>query len=80
MTAREMYRECERLYKQVDWSNKESIHRYNEKVRELRRLREEETEKSYEVTDVTQNLYALYREKIFLRKKRKYLFSRERKR
>lgn len=53
MTAREMYRECERLYKQVDWSNKESIHRYNEKVRELRRLREEEAEESYNVTDVT---------------------------
>lgn len=45
MTAREMYRECERLYKQVDWTNKESIHRYNEAVRVLRKQREEEEEK-----------------------------------
>ena len=45
MIAREMYQECERFYKQVDWSSKESIHRYNEMVRELRHLREEEAQK-----------------------------------
>lgn len=44
MTAREMYRECERLYQQVDWTSKESIHRYNEAVRALRKQREEEEE------------------------------------
>ena len=44
MTAREMYRECERLYKQVNWNSKESIRRYNEAVRELRKQREKEEE------------------------------------
>lgn len=44
MTSREMYRECERLYQQVDWTDKESIHRYNEAVRRLRKQREEEQE------------------------------------
>ena len=42
MTAREMYKECERLYCAVDWNNKESIRHYNEAVRELRKKREEE--------------------------------------
>ena len=44
MTARQFYRECERLYCKVDWSNKDSIHQYNEKVRELRHLMEKEEE------------------------------------
>ena len=44
MTSRELYRECERLYAQVDWNNKESIRRYNEKVKELRKQREAEQE------------------------------------
>ncbi len=44
MTSREMYKECERLYKETNWSNKESIHRYNEAVRELRKIREAENE------------------------------------
>ena len=39
-----MYKICERLYAQVDWSNKESIHKYNEAVRQLHKLREEERE------------------------------------
>ena len=42
MTARELYRECERLYAQVNWKDKESIHRYNEAVRELHKQRKEE--------------------------------------
>lgn len=48
MTIQQMYKECERLYAQVDWSNKASIHRYNEAVRELRKMREEEEEKQKE--------------------------------
>jgi hypothetical protein len=48
MTSREYYRECERLYLQVDWNNRESIHRYNEAVRQLRKQREKEEEKKNE--------------------------------
>jgi len=44
MNSRQLYRECERLYQQVDWTNRESIHQYNEKVRELHRQREAEAE------------------------------------
>ena len=44
MTSRELYKECERLYQQVNWKDRESIHRYNEKVRELHRQREAEAE------------------------------------
>ena len=42
MTSRELYRECERPYAQVNWKDKESIHRYNEAVRELHKQRERE--------------------------------------
>lgn len=42
MTVQQMYKQIERLYAQVDWSNKESIHRYNEAVRQLHKMREEE--------------------------------------
>jgi len=46
MTRQQMYRELERLYTQVDWSNKESIRKYNEKAREYRKqVEEEENEK-----------------------------------
>ena len=48
MTSREYYRECERLYLQVDWNNRESIHRYNEAVRQLRKQREKEEEEKNE--------------------------------
>lgn len=48
MTRQQMYRELERLYAQVDWSNKESIHRYNELAREYRHMVEEEEEKDNE--------------------------------
>ena len=44
MTKQQMYRELERLYTQVDWSNKESIRRYNEKAKEYRKMVEEEEE------------------------------------
>ena len=48
MTSRELYKECERLYAQVDWKSKESIHRYNEAVRQLRKQREQEEEERKE--------------------------------
>jgi len=48
MTSRELYREAERLYRNVDWTNRQSIHEYNEKVRELHRQREREAEESNE--------------------------------
>lgn len=48
MTTRQFYRECERLYAQINWNNKESVHRYNEKVRELRHMRDEEEERRKE--------------------------------
>lgn len=46
MTRQQMYRELERLYNQVDWSNKESIRRYNEKAREYRKQVAEEENKN----------------------------------
>lgn len=44
MTKQQMYRELERLYTQVDWSDKESIRRYNEKAKEYRKMVEQEEE------------------------------------
>ena len=44
MTRQQMYRELERMYQQVDWSDKESIHQYNEKAREYRKQVEREEE------------------------------------
>lgn len=44
MTRQQMYRELERLYTQVDWSDNESIRRYNEKAKEYRKMVEEEEE------------------------------------
>ena len=44
MTRQQMYRELERLYAQVDWSNKESIRHYNEKAKEYRKMVEQEEE------------------------------------
>ena len=35
------YKECERLYAQVNWNSRESIHRYNEMRREMRKAFEE---------------------------------------
>ena len=45
MTRQQMYRELERLYSNVDWSNKESIHRYNEHARAYRQMVAEEEER-----------------------------------
>lgn len=45
MTLQQMYKELERLYQQVDWTDRESIRRYNEKAREYRKMVEEEEEK-----------------------------------
>lgn len=42
MTRQQMYRELERLYEQVDWSNKESVKHYNEKAKQYRKMVEEE--------------------------------------
>ncbi len=44
MTRQQMYRELERLYANVDWSDKDSIKQYNEKAREYRKMVEEEEE------------------------------------
>lgn len=44
MSSRDIYKECERLYRQVNWNDRKSIHEYNEKVRELHRQREAEAE------------------------------------
>lgn len=44
MTSRELFRECEKLFRETDWSDQESVHRYNEAVRKLRKQREEEQE------------------------------------
>ena len=46
MTIQQMYKELEKLYCKVDWSNKESIHRYNEKAREYRKMVSEAEERS----------------------------------
>lgn len=48
MARQQMYKELERLYQQVDWSDRESIHRYNEKAREYRKMVEEEEEEKNE--------------------------------
>ena len=42
MTKQQMYKALEKLYCETDWSNKESILRYNEKAREYRKMMEEE--------------------------------------
>ena len=41
-----MYQELEKLHAQVDWNDRESIHRYNEKAREIRRRFEQEQEEA----------------------------------
>lgn len=49
MTPRELfYKQRERLYAQVNWNSRESIHHYNETVRELRKQMEQEEEKRKE--------------------------------
>ena len=48
MTRQQMYRELEKLYAQTDWTDRESIHRYNEKAREYRRMVAEEEERERE--------------------------------
>lgn len=48
MTRQQMYRQLEKLYAQVDWTSKESIHRYNEAARAYRQQVAEEEEKERE--------------------------------
>lgn len=45
MTRQQMYRQLEKLHSQVDWTNRQSIHQYNEKAREYRRMVAEEEER-----------------------------------
>lgn len=45
MTRQQMYKELERLYASVDWSNKESVKRYNELARMYRQMVAEEEDK-----------------------------------
>ena len=45
MTRQQMYRELERMYANVDWTDKESIRQYNEKARQYRKMVEEEEER-----------------------------------
>ena len=42
MTSEEYYKILKERYEKVDWSNRDSIHRYNEFARELRKLVKEE--------------------------------------
>lgn len=44
MTTQQMYKQIERMYAQVNWNDKDSIHRYNEAVRQLHKMREEEND------------------------------------
>lgn len=46
MTRQQMYKELERMYCKVNWKDKESIRRYNEKAREYRHMVEEEEERA----------------------------------
>lgn len=39
---KEYYKECQRLYGQVNWDSRESIHMYNEMRREMRKMYEEQ--------------------------------------
>ena len=48
MTRQQMYKELERLYTEVDWTNKDSIHHYNELAREYRHMVYEQDEKDNE--------------------------------
>ena len=45
MTRDEYYALLKEAYERVDWSNRDSIHAYNEYARELRRQMSEETDK-----------------------------------
>jgi hypothetical protein len=45
MTRQQMYKLLEKPYCETDWSNKESVKRYNEKAREYRKMVEEEENK-----------------------------------
>lgn len=38
MTRQQKYKELERMYAEVDWSNKESVARYNEAARRYREM------------------------------------------
>ncbi len=42
MTARQMFKVCEKLYLETDWSNPESVAKYNEACEQLKKIREEE--------------------------------------
>lgn len=42
MTSSQLYRECERLFAQVDWTNPDSVRKYNEAVQALQAQREKE--------------------------------------
>lgn len=46
MTRQQMYKKLERMYCKVNWKDKESIHRYNEKAREYRHMVEKEEERA----------------------------------
>ena len=48
MTSQELYRKCEELFKKVDWTNRESIHEYNQAVRELHKQRDREAREEEE--------------------------------
>lgn len=41
MTIQQMYKELERLYCRVDWGDRESIRRYNEKAWQYRKMVDE---------------------------------------
>lgn len=42
MTIQQKYKECERLFTEIDWKNPATVARYQEAVKELEKMREEE--------------------------------------
>lgn len=42
MTIQMAYKECERLFCEIDWEDQESVRRYNEAVKRLEEMRKEE--------------------------------------
>lgn len=44
MTRQQMYKLLEKLYCETDWSNKESVKRYNEMARMYRKMVEEKND------------------------------------
>lgn len=42
MTIQQMYKECERLFCEINWDDQESVRKYQEAVKRLEEMRKEQ--------------------------------------